>query len=421
MGWTPKGVDIAMRLAFVDLLFSWPPNGGADVDLLHVVRGLHEAGHEVKLFGVSDDVSWDRGKFDPAALPFPAERLDFTAKSLTHGNVATRVRAAVDVWKPDAVFVCDGFFLKPYVILALAGYRVVSRYYAYEAVCHRDMTHFRDGRPCPNHYLRTPDLCRKCTLERMAPELRREHPLAWTQEYLAARAYAPEYHAVVMASWRQVHAAIVSNPLMRDQLTPYCDSVHILPGGVDIERFPFFAVPPKEVGEKLVILMSGRAEDPLKGANVLREAGERLARERSDFELRVTLPEDTPATAWFRPTGWQSHDEMRALYQASDICVVPSVWDEPFGLVALEAMALGRPVCASRVGGLQNIVIDGETGFLFDRGDAAALAQKLAALLDDAGLRVRMGEAGRRRVEAHYTWPGIIQQHYLPFLETLRA
>ncbi len=409
-----------MRLAFVDLLFSWPPNGGADVDLFHVIEGLQHARHEVKLFGVSDDVSWDRGKFEPGALPFPAERLDFTAADFTHANVASRVRAAVDPWKPEAVFVCDGFFLKPYVLSALAGYTLVSRYYAYEAVCHRDMTHFRGGQPCPNHYLRTPDVCRKCTLERMRLELRREHPLAWAQEYLAARAYAPEFHRAVLESWTHVRAAIVSNRIMQEQLAPYCEAVCILPGGVDIENFTYVPAPVKPGGERKIILMAGRAEDPLKGADLLYRAGETLARHRDDFEIQITLPEDSPATPWFRPAGWQSHDEIRTLYQQADCCVVPSVWDEPFGLVALEAMASGRPVCASRVGGLQDIVVDGETGFLFERGNPEELCQKLVLLLDDAALRARMGEAGRRRVEDHYTWPRVILQHYEPFLERLR-
>lgn len=77
--------------------------------------------------------------------------------------------------------------------------------------------------------------------------------------------------------------------------------------------------------------------------------------------------------------------------------LVPSVWSEPFGLVALEAMSAGRPVIASRIGGLMDIVIDGETGFLVEPGDALALQQAMNRLLADADLCNRMGQAGRRR------------------------
>ena len=101
--------------------------------------------------------------------------------------------------------------------------------------------------------------------------------------------------------------------------------------------------------------------------------------------------------------------------------VVPSVWEEPFGLVAVEAMATGLPVCASRIGGLADIVRHGETGFLFTPGDASELAGQLNTLLDDAALRYRLGEAGRRVAEKEYDWDGIIERRYLPFLRELTA
>jgi glycosyltransferase involved in cell wall biosynthesis len=76
----------------------------------------------------------------------------------------------------------------------------------------------------------------------------------------------------------------------------------------------------------------------------------------------------------------------------------PSVWSEPCGTVVLEAMAMGRPVVASRVGGIPDLVVEGETGFLVPAGDAEALAQAATRLLADPSLRARMGAAGRERV-----------------------
>lgn len=77
--------------------------------------------------------------------------------------------------------------------------------------------------------------------------------------------------------------------------------------------------------------------------------------------------------------------------------VVPSIWPEPFGLVALEAAAAGRPVVASDIGGLRDIVVDGETGLLAAPGDPGALRAALGRLIADAGLRQRMGAAAARR------------------------
>jgi glycosyltransferase involved in cell wall biosynthesis len=84
-------------------------------------------------------------------------------------------------------------------------------------------------------------------------------------------------------------------------------------------------------------------------------------------------------------------------------------------------MAVGRPVVASRLGGLPATVADGATGLLCEPGDPVDLARKIETLLDDGGLRERLGLAGRRRFEEHYTWPVIIERHYKPLLGPPRA
>lgn len=91
-----------------------------------------------------------------------------------------------------------------------------------------------------------------------------------------------------------------------------------------------------------------------------------------------------------------------ALIAAADVFVLPSL-AEPFGLVLLEAMALGRPVVATRVGGPLEIVVDGETGFLVPPSSPEALADALQALLADPALARRLGENGRVRYEGQFT------------------
>jgi glycosyltransferase involved in cell wall biosynthesis len=96
-------------------------------------------------------------------------------------------------------------------------------------------------------------------------------------------------------------------------------------------------------------------------------------------------------------------DDAAALSGGADVCVVPSVWAEAFGLAALEPMASGVPVIASRVGGIPEIVVDGETGVLVTAGDEAALATALGRLLSDAGERQRLGQAGATRARRHFS------------------
>lgn len=81
----------------------------------------------------------------------------------------------------------------------------------------------------------------------------------------------------------------------------------------------------------------------------------------------------------------------------SDICLVPSTQPESFGMVALEAMAAGVPVVAAAHGGVLDIVVDAETGLLFEPGNAHALSNAIKQLADDRQLRMRLGRAGARR------------------------
>jgi glycosyltransferase involved in cell wall biosynthesis len=90
--------------------------------------------------------------------------------------------------------------------------------------------------------------------------------------------------------------------------------------------------------------------------------------------------------------------ETDAIYADLDVCVVPSRFEEPFGLVAAEAGIRGLPVVATRRGGLPEIVEDGETGFLVEAGNPSALSNRLRRLLQNAGLRNRMGKAARERI-----------------------
>ena len=139
------------------------------------------------------------------------------------------------------------------------------------------------------------------------------------------------------------------------------------------------------------------------GLDVLLEACSLLAEEACRPKVVITHFDPRFRHENVTATGWLTHEETRMLYGTADICVVPSLWREPFGLTALEAMASGLPVCASRTGGLADSVVHEQTGLLFPSGDARALAAALKRLLDDAPARRAMGEAGRERVRALYT------------------
>lgn len=101
---------------------------------------------------------------------------------------------------------------------------------------------------------------------------------------------------------------------------------------------------------------------------------------------------------------------------ACDVVVIPSL-SEGMPTVALEAMALGKPVVGTRVGGLVDVVVDGETGLLVPSADPEALAAAVARLLRDPALATRMGEAGAARAEERFTVQRMVGDHLALFAE----
>jgi glycosyltransferase involved in cell wall biosynthesis len=94
---------------------------------------------------------------------------------------------------------------------------------------------------------------------------------------------------------------------------------------------------------------------------------------------------------------WPHHAVIEA-WRRSLVALVPSIWPDPCPTVVMEAMASGRPVIGSRIGGISDLILDGETGLLIPPGDATALRQALERILSDADLRVRLGQGALRRV-----------------------
>ena len=111
-------------------------------------------------------------------------------------------------------------------------------------------------------------------------------------------------------------------------------------------------------------------------------------------------------------TGFIPSSQMQDMYLLGDISVVPSIWDEAFGLVAAEASSCGLPVIASKRGGLPEIVKDKETGLIVDNPENIdELAGKIMALLDDPALSERYGKAGRAFMEKEFTWKRVAKEN----------
>jgi glycosyltransferase involved in cell wall biosynthesis len=145
-----------------------------------------------------------------------------------------------------------------------------------------------------------------------------------------------------------------------------------------------------------------------KGIDILIHSLDHL---RDRHNLHVIIAGNGPEASHLRELGGRGtvpvhfighRDDVDLWLSLSDIVVMPSR-DEAFGRVTLETMASARPLVATRVGGLPEAVVDGETAVLVPPENAPALASAIATLLDDRALAERMGAAARRRYESHFT------------------
>jgi glycosyltransferase involved in cell wall biosynthesis len=108
--------------------------------------------------------------------------------------------------------------------------------------------------------------------------------------------------------------------------------------------------------------------------------------------------------------GWQSREQLVDLYKWSNLFLFPSR-HEGMPNAVLEAMASGLPVVATRISGSEELVVDGETGFLIPSEDVKSLQSALRKLLIDPALRKTMGFASRHRVEKYYSWDNAARQY----------
>jgi len=175
--------------------------------------------------------------------------------------------------------------------------------------------------------------------------------------------------------------------------------------------------------DRPVLLWVGRMA-PIKGLDTLLDTVARLREGGQDMRLLVVGGDaDEPTSGHetslrhriarlglvdsVRFVGPQPQSVLPLYYAAADLTVLPSYY-ESFGMVALEAMACGSPVIASRVGGLITTIRDGVTGFLVPDGDVGALAERIESLVADPELRWRLGREGVRWAAQH-RWPCVAE------------
>jgi D-inositol-3-phosphate glycosyltransferase len=278
---------------------------------------------------------------------------------------------------------------------------------------------------------------------RPAPIVHMFHTLGAMKDLSAGEGAAPEIaprRGIEAEIMRFADAIVAATPIDRQHMVDLYGAdparIAIIPPGVDLDLFR--PIPPAEalafLGEHpahRMILFVGRP-DPVKGLDMLVHAIAKIITAEPELAENSCLcivggdKTDDPAQMTAEMAhidrlrrqfgiedfvtflGPQTQDILPYYYSAAQVVVVPSRY-ESFGMVALEAMACGAPVIATRVGGLTTLVRHGRTGFLVPEGDPDAMAAALRPLLDNPDLRRELGMQGVATAEG-YSWASITER-----------
>ena len=229
---------------------------------------------------------------------------------------------------------------------------------------------------------------------------------------------------------RNSDAVTVNSSYTRQQLLSIIPEsegkIHVIPMGVDLEAFsPNLPLPlKKSVPSGHGILNVGRLI-ALKGTQYLIKAMPHVIHKYPDAVLVIigSGPQEDHLTRMVRELSLDEHvrfmgniphNELHPYYQAADVFVLPSILfngtTEGLGVVLLEAMAAGCPVIGSNVGGIPDIIIDGETGFLVPEQRPDILAEKIVKIFSDTDIKEKFRRFGLMRVQEKFSWDVISEQ-----------
>ena len=352
----------------------------AVVTLGHQGQAEFELDHGVRLYRVRSSMRrtpWlfsDEGR--QYAPPFPDP------------EVVLALRRIIGRERPEIVHAHNWLVYSFLPLKAWSGARLIVTLHSYDLVCAK-LTFLHHGSACDGPGFTK---CLRCAAQHYGPA--RGTPIVlshWVMDII--RRGAVDMFLPVSQS------AAVGNGLAGSRL-PFQVVPNFLPGDAGVPQGdpePYLAQLPVED----YLLFVGYF-NPLKGVDVLLRAYAGLTHAPPLVLIGYTTPEwsiasvDRPANV-FVFKNWPRCALMEAWHR-SMMGLAPSVGPETFGMVVMEAMATGRPVIASRIGGLVDLVADGETGYLVQPGDAPALQQAIERLLADPDLRRRMGQAALRKV-----------------------
>ena len=273
-------------------------------------------------------------------------------------------------------------------------------------------------------------------------------PLSWTARVIKSLYQTPyvisihgselptvqkdkRYHALTSDALRRARRIVPNSFWTKDWMfkvfgDEFRSQVRVIPGGVDIKKFnPNLDTTDIDkkynLKNKKVVMFAGKLT-VYKGVRYLIKAARKIDAEvviLGEGPERANLEQRTKEYG-LKNVHFIGHlgtsNELNKFYKRADVFVAPSVWDEPLGLVILEAMACKTPVVVTRKGGIPLAVKDGINGFFVRPKNSNEIAEKVNRLLADEDKRFKMGENARRIVEQKFSWEMIAHRFILMYM-----
>ena len=381
------------------------PEGGAEIQMYRLRHLLRERGHDARLFTTGIE---SPGMSNTADYKCTGTKSSFRLLLQTANPWAYfRLKDIIRDFKPDLVHV--KMFLtqmSPLILPLLKDIPSVYHVAWYRPICPTGTKMLPDGNRCA---FKAGTAC-------------------YTEGCLPARDWIPLMLQLrLFKSWHNVFGSIMANSewvrkrLMEQGIQP----VEVLRYGIES------AGEETRLSEEPTAVFAGRLVRE-KGADALLRAFARVSAkvpkarliiagdgaERANLEA---LAAKLNLASNVRFTGHLRGKEVDRALRGAWVHIVPSLWDEPFGIVAIEAMARGTAVIASSSGGLGEIVDDGIDGFLVPPGNVEALSEKLTALLTDKRLAVCMSAAAKRAASERFSEDAFLRQLFRIYDSVLLA
>ena len=389
-----------MKILLVNKFFF--PKGGAETVFFQEREFLRRSGHDVVDFSMRHPANIpspykdyfipqiDYRNLDPRLFPKILQRIRIAGSFIHNHRAAGNLARLIEKERPQVAHLHNVYHqLTPSIIHVLHrfGIKIVLTLHDYKIVC-------------PNYLMLTNGhICRRCEGWKFWNAfLRRcENGSLSGSLLLAAEAM---WHRVA-GSYGKVDVFLAPSQFMVDTVRRYRPDVkriRRLANGIDPQYYQA-----SEIDEGYALYFGRISQE--KGIGTFLDAHERAnipipAKVVGTGDLEDELQHRFP---WADFVGFKQGEELRELVRRASFIVVPSEWYENCSMTVLEAMALGKPVIGSRIGGIPEQVEDGHNGFLFTPGDVSDLAEKLTLLARDSALRRTMGRAGRQKLEREYS------------------